>query len=344
MTTAISVAVIGFGLSARVFHLPFISRSSRYTLRAISSSRQGDVLAAYPGVRCYADAETLIRDTDAELVIITAPNEAHYPLATLALEQDRHVVLEKPMVVQVAEGEALINLAKARGRVLAPYHNRRWDGDFLTVQRLIQEGRLGRVAVFESHFDRFRPVPQQRWREQAVPGGGIFYDLGPHLIDQALALFGKPAALSARILTLREGAQVEDYFHLLLHYPDKEVILHSDPFSAGVNPRFRVQGSGGSYLKMGLDPQEARLRAGVLPDAVDWAAEEVQQYGVLYDGAGSESVATVTGGYQGFFANLADAIRQGAPLAVSAEDGLRVIEVIELAQRSQAKGRMLLVP
>lgn len=341
MTVAIRTAVIGFGLSARVFHLPFVLASERYELCAIASSRRDEVLAAHPGIECFADPAELIRRADAELVIITAPNQAHHGLARLALEHDRHVLLEKPVVVQAHDGHDLIRLAGERRRVLAPFHNRRWDGDFLTVQGLIESGRLGEIKLFESHFDRFRPTPQRRWRENAEPGSGILYDLGPHLIDQALALFGKPTALSARVLKTRPGAEAVDYFHLQLHYPNTEVILHSDPFGAGPNPRFRVRGSRSSYLKTGLDPQEARLRAGVRPDSDDWAAETPEQYGVLYHGEGQESIPTVTGGYQRLFENLADAIRHGAPLAVQPGEALGSIELIELALRVQATGRTL---
>lgn len=341
MSNPIRTAVIGFGLSARVFHLPFIQASARFTLTAISSSQYETVQQAFPHTVCFSDAKQLIDQAECELVIITAPNQAHFALAQYALSQGKHVLVEKPLTVTSQEAGQLIALAKAQGKILAPFHNRRWDGDFLTVKQLIEQGQLGEIKGFESHFDRFRPVPQQRWREDAQTGSGILYDLGPHLIDQALALFGPPQAITARVLALRPDAQAVDYFHLQLHYPDKEVVLHADPYQAGPNPRFKVQGDKGTFIKLGLDPQEARLRAGILPIEPTWAEETTEQFGVLYLPDEQQVIPTQTGGYQHLFSNIADAIDKKAPLLVSAEQALMGIEIIESALQSHLDGRTL---
>jgi scyllo-inositol 2-dehydrogenase (NADP+) len=327
----VRTAVIGFGLSARVFHLPFIQTSDRFQLVGISTSQSLQARQAYPDVSIYDDAKQLLARSGAELVIITAPNHVHYPLAKQALEQGQHVLIEKPMVIDTGQGHALIELAKKRNLVLAPYHNRRWDSDFLTVQKLIQEQRLGDIKVFESSFNRFRPTPRQRWREQDIPGAGILFDLGPHLIDQALCLFGPPLTISATVRKSRPGSQAADYFHLQLHYPDKEIILHSDPYCSGPNPRFRIKGSRGTYVKDGLDPQEQRLRDGILPEHDDWAAEKPDDYGSLYTETGKQRITSECGGYQHLYNNLADAIVAEAPLAVSAQQALDGIKIIQQA-------------
>lgn len=341
MSNPIRTAVIGFGLSARVFHLPFIQALAGFNLTAISSSQYEGVREAYPGIVCFSDARQLIDQADCDLVVITAPNQAHFALAHYALSQGKHVLVEKPLTVTSQEARQLIELVKHTGKVLAPFHNRRWDGDFLTVKQLIQQGQLGEIKLFESHFDRFRPVPQQRWREDAKMGSGILYDLGPHLIDQTLTLFGPPEAITARVLAMRPDAQAVDYFHLQLHYPDKEVVLHADPYQAGPNPRFKVQGDKATYIKFGLDPQEERLRAGILPIESNWAGETVQQFGTLYLPNESKVIATQLGGYQHLFSNIADAINNNAPLQVNAEQALMGIEIIESALQSQLQGRTL---
>jgi predicted dehydrogenase len=336
----IKTAVIGYGLSARVFHLPFILNQPALELVAISSG-QPELRLDYPHLQHFDDAAALIERSDAELVVITSPNDSHYPLARQALDAGKHVLVEKPFVVTSTEGKALIALAARRQRTLAVYHNRRFDGDFLTLQQLLHSGRLGEIRYFESHFDRFRPEPSARWREQAGAGSGILYDLGPHLIDQALALFGPPQALSARCRELRTGAESTDYFHLLLHYPDKEVVLHSSPLCAAPMQRFMVQGTEGSYCKFGLDPQEDALRAGKNPAGPDWGCEDPSQHGQLHSADAMETVATLPGDYRQFYTGLVAALQQGAALPVSPADALLGIRLIELALRSSREGRTL---
>lgn len=342
----IKAAVIGYGLSATVFHLPFIDHHEGYELVAISSSRREAVASAWPGVVCYPTGEELIQRADADLVIVTAPNTAHFDLTQAALRAGRHVVIEKPMANTVAEGEALLSLSKERGRLLVPFHNRRWDGDFLTVKSLIESGRLGEVHHFESHFDRFRPRVRDRWREQPGPGAGAWFDLGPHLVDQALCLFGPPLAVTARCLALREGSQTTDNFHVLLHYPACEVVLHGSSFAAGPNLRFQVQGTGGSFVKYGLDPQEERLKAGACPHPPQWAQEAETAFGTLYTETTKEIVSTELGGYQAFYDQLSKAMKaqftdDRARAPVSVEDALTGLALIRLAEESDRQGRTL---
>ncbi|WP_226665048.1 oxidoreductase [Microbulbifer aggregans] len=342
-TSEIKTAIIGYGFSATTFHLPFILNLPPFRFMAVSTSQGEQVRQQHPEVAVYADADTLLTDSDADLVIITAPNEAHYALAKRALQQGKHVVLEKPFVTRVEQGEELIALAKQQQRVLSVYQNRRWDGDFLTVKKLIADGRLGAVRYFESHFDRFRPEVRKRWRESDVEGGGILFDLGPHMLDQALQLFGPPTAITAQVKALRPQAKVDDFFHITLHYPEHQAVLRSSPFCAAPTLRFEVQGEAGSYMKHGLDPQEDRLKAGALTVAADWAQENPEQYGQLYTADGAMPIKTETGGYQHYFQQLAQAILAGGEIPVSAEQALCNIRLIQLALQSSASGQTVAV-
>jgi scyllo-inositol 2-dehydrogenase (NADP+) len=250
-------------------------------------------------------------------------------------------LLEKPLVLTSEEGQQLAAVARHSGRKLAVYHNRRFDGDFLTLQQIIQSGALGAIHYFESHFDRFRPEPRARWREQAGPGSGILWDLGPHLIDQALCLFGMPQAISATCRTLRPGGESTDYFHLQLHYPDKEVVLHSSPFCANPTLRFMLQGTKGSFQKFGLDPQEDALRAGQIPGGAGWGLEGSQYHGELATADSRLSYPTLAGNYAFFYQQLVDALLHEAELPVALEDALAGIRLIELAHQSSELGQRI---
>lgn len=339
----IKTAIVGYGFSAKTFHLPFLNALDNFSVTAISSSQAEIVKQDHPNAEHYFTAEEMLQNSDADLVIITAPNNVHYALAKLALENNKHVILEKPFVTKIADGQALIALAKEKSLVLSVYQNRRWDGDFLTVKKLIAENKLGNIKHYESHFDRFRPTTTQRWREQSQDGGGILFDLAPHLIDQALQLFGLPIAVTAQCEIMRAESTNIDYFNLTLHYPDKLALLHASLFSAGPNLRFNIQGDQGQYRKLGLDPQEERLKAGIQPNTADWGKEDEQQYGHLYFADSSQVEETECGGYQHFYLQMADAINNGTKPPVSAEDALWNIRLIELAMESSRLGKKIAV-
>ena len=339
----IKTAIVGYGFSAKTFHIPFLNALDNFAVTAISSSQAEMVKQDHPNAEHYFTAEEMLQNSDADLVIITAPNNVHYALAKLALENNKHVILEKPFVTKIADGQALIAIAKENSLVLSVYQNRRWDGDFLTVKKLIAENKLGNIKHYESHFDRFRPTTTQRWREQSQDGGGILFDLAPHLIDQALQLFGLPIALTAQCEIMRAESTNIDYFNLTLHYPDKLALLHASLFSAGPNLRFNIQGDQGQYRKLGLDPQEERLKAGIQPNTADWGKEDEQQYGHLYFADSSQVEETECGGYQHFYLQMADAINNGTKPPVSAEDALWNIRLIELAMESSRLGKKIAV-
>lgn len=337
----IKTAVIGYGFSAKCFHIPFIDYLNEFQLIAVSSSKSKDVKNELNSVICYKTADDLIRQTDAELVVITAPNHAHFSLAKSCLLANKHVILEKPMVTTVEEGEELISLASEKELMLSVYHNRRWDGDFLTVKALIEHQELGDVHLFESSFDRFRPHVREKWKEKAGEGTGVWFDLGSHLLDQAIQLFGKPLAITARCLCLREGSEATDYFHVLLHYENLEVSLRSSPFCAHDKLRYRIEGTKGSYQKYHLDPQEADLLINAPLDSKDWGREPERYYGSLCTDEKTKIIPTLAGGYQCFYQQIEEAINQGGKAPVDAQDALFVIKLLKLAEESSDLGRTL---
>ena len=340
----IKVAVIGYGYSAQTFHIPLINASDSFELAAISSSQKVLLERHYPQVLVFDTAEKLIASAAVDLVVITAPNDAHYPIAKQCLEYGINVVVEKPMVTTSTEAQELTTIARERSLLLSVFHNRRWDGDFLTIKKLLDNNLVGDVRFFESHFDRFRPRVRQRWREQPGQGSGVWFDLGSHLVDQAISLFGLPEALTARCLTLRKGSKTTDYFHVLLHYNDLEVVLHASSFSAAPNVRFRLEGTGGSFVKYGLDPQEQQLTSGVTPNDPCYGAEDADNYGRFYTESSTELIETEQGCYQQYYAEISAALALGADNPVNPEEAVEVLKILELAEISSVKGIRLAVP
>lgn len=343
----INVGVIGYGMSANIFHLPFIESNDNFTFTAISTRQKETVQAKYKKVRIFDSPDDLIHSGLVNLVVITAPNDVHYKIAKSCLENGLHVVIEKPMVTSTIQAEELIVLANKNNCLLSVYHNRRWDGDFLTVKKLLASNRLGELKVFQSCFDRFRPQVRTKWKEQAGEGTGILFDLGSHLIDQALTLFGLPTAITARCLALREKAKTTDYFDIQLHYANVEVKLSSSPFMAGPIKRFQLEGTLGSFIKFGLDPQEQQLNDGVGVNADEFAYDDEINDGTLYLGDHSEIVPTERGCYQAYYHSIANAINNRSltdDSLVSATEAMQVIKLIELAQSSSDQGKTLSLP
>jgi scyllo-inositol 2-dehydrogenase (NADP+) len=339
-TAPVGTGLIGYGLAGSVFHAPLILAEPRLRLHAVASSRGEQIGRELPGVRAVADSAALIADPAVELVVIASPNASHAPLAEQALRAGKHVVVDKPFAIASADAQRLIDLAAARGRVLSAFQNRRWDHDFLTLRRTIAEGRLGEVYQYEARYDRFRPQPKQGWRERPEPGAGVLYDLGAHLIDQALELFGLPESVSADVQVQRATAQADDWFHLRLRYGRRRVILGASCLIAGPGPHFSVHGDQGSFVKYGLDGQEAALKAGLRPGMPGWGEEPEELRARYTDAEGrSETLPHERGAYEAYYRGIAAAIRDGAPPPVRAEQARDVIVVIEAALRSAAEGR-----
>lgn len=335
----IRTGLIGFGLGGTAFHAPLIEAVDGFELAAIGTSRQEAVATAYPGVPAVA-AEALIADPTIELVVVSTPNPTHFSLAQAALRAGKHVVIDKPLTPTAAEAEALIALAESQGRLLLPFHNRRWDSDFLAVQALLDSGRLGEILLFEAHWDRFRPELSQAWKE--ADGAGQLLDLGPHMLDQALVLFGMPDAVQGDVVGQRGNSPVDDYFAVTLFYGARRVVLASSRMIAAARPRFALHGRGGSFVKYGLDPQEAAMRAGGSLRDPAHGLEDPAQHGVLTlpDGT-QECIPSERGDYRRFYAGVAAAIREGAAAPVAAADALAGLRLIELARRSAAEGRRI---
>ena len=345
------MALLGDGLAGRVFHAPFLSAVPGFALRAIVSRRTEEVGRAWPGVDVLGSVDEVFQDDRFDLVVVATPNETHDALARRALEAGKHVVVDKAAAPTSAQVRALADVAAERGLVFAPFHNRRWDGDFLTVQRLLAEGALGRLVSFESHFDRFRPLPREgTWKEDASEAHGLLMDLGPHLVDQALALFGPPRTLVASVRRDRDGSAIDDAFDLWLEYDGLQVMLRSTLIAAEAAPRFLLHGTRGSYRKFGVDPQEPALVAGAavprLGEQSPWLAEDASCWGELATAAEPESpermtrvrVPTAPGDYRGFYGNVLEAVRGETALAVTPEDAWRTMRVLELARESSRGG------
>lgn len=346
---SIGVGLIGFGVAGRVFHAPVIRATAGLHLAAIVQ-RTGDTAAqAYPGVLVVRSMDALLALPDVRLVVVATPNASHADIARRCLEAGRDVVIDKPFATTSGEAQSLLDLAAQSHRLLSVYQNRRWDGDFLTLLRLLRDGACGRPVLFESHFDRYRPHPRPgSWRERAEPGGGLLFDLGSHLVDQAVTLFGVPEAITADVRIERNHAEADDAFEVLLHYPHMRALLRATMLACRPGPRFVLRGDTGTYVKYHLDPQEAALRQGDTPGAAGWGVEPRDRWGTLtraVDGdTTEEAVATEPGDYRGYYENVRDAVAHRTPLAVTPAQALGVIRLLELARESSRLGRTLRVP
>ena len=332
----IQVGLIGYGIAGSVFHAPLIRSVAGLELAAVVTSRPVPI----DDVRVVGAVEELLADPSIDVVVVATPTSTHFEVATKALHAGKHVVVDKPVVTSAHDADVLIALAEERGRLLTVYQNRRFDGDFLTIKQLLAAGELGNVAHYEAHYDRFRTKLTGVWREQPLPGSGILYDLGAHLIDQCLVLFGRPRSVNGDVLMQREGAEAVDYFHLLLDYGFLRVILHSSMIVPHPGPHFTIHGDGGSFFKFGMDPQEAALKAGHMPGEPGWGVEAAELFGELYSADGSRRIVpTLTGGYENFYVGLAAAIRGDGPAPVDPRDSRDGLVVIEGALRSASERR-----
>ena len=342
----IDVGLIGFGLAGRAFHAPVISAVPGLRLAAILQRRGSEAAAAYPNARIVRSIEELLAIPDMRLVVIATPNETHYRFARQCLAAGRDVVVDKPFTTTLDEAVDLVKFAEQSGRLLAVYQNRRYDGDFQAILQLVAAGTLGRIVRFETRYDRFRPLLRPNtWREQAVPGAGILFDIAPHLIDHALLLFGRPQAVTADVRAEREGALADDAFDIMLHYPNNlRATLGSSILAAAQRPRFLLFGTKGSFTKQTFDPQENNLRRGEIPKDAPWGAEPEENWGLLTlpnaDGTTTQRrIPSATGDYRDYYANVRDTLLGRATPAVSLQQALDVMQVLELARESSAARR-----
>ncbi len=349
MTEAIRTGVVGFGLAGQVFHTAVIEQTPGLELGCIVERSGKQATAKYPGVRVVSSVEEMLADESIQLCVVATPNDVHRSLSEQCLQAGRHVVVDKPLALTSGDAAALAALARENDLVLSAYHNRRWDGDYRTIESLLASGRIGDPLLFESHFDRFRMEPKPgAWRETEAQGGGILFDLGPHLIDQALALFGAPTSLWADVRSVRPGAEVDDTFDIQLTYEGAgqqslrrlRVWLRSTLGAASPGARFTLHGTKGSFEKWGLDPQEAALKQGARFSDEGFGMESAAAYGVFTaPGAAPQTVPTLKGDYREYYAGVRDAILGVKPLAVTIGVAWSVACIIELARESSRTGR-----
>lgn len=342
------VALIGYGKGGEVFHAPLIDAVPGLRLSAVvtgAPERQRAVRERYPGTTVYPSVADLWADADRyEIVVVATPNDTHAPLARAALEAGTAVVVDKPFALTSVHASELTALAEELDQVLTVYHNRRWDSDFLTLWHLIEEGALGQVHRFESRFERWRPVAKDTWRDAGgvENGAGVLYDLGPHLIDQAVNLFGPVAAVYAETSALREGVSADDdVFLALQHARGARSHLWASALAAAPGPRFRVLGDAGAFVVQDLDGQEERLTAGETPDADDWGVVPEERWGRLVTGGQSRPVPSSRGAYPEFWAGVRDAVGEGEPLPVDLHEVVHGLEVVEAARRSSRTGSVV---
>jgi scyllo-inositol 2-dehydrogenase (NADP+) len=349
----IDVGLIGFGLAGRAFHAPVIRAVPGLRLAAILQRSGTEAAQLYPDVRVVRSLEELLGMRDIRLIVIATPNDTHYSLARRSLEAGRDVVVDKPFTQTLKEAVELARFAQERGRLITVYQNRRYDGDFQAVQQIVSSGNLGRIVRFETNYDRFRPhLKPGAWRERSSrAGGGILFDLAPHLIDHALLLFGPPQAISADIRIERDNAVVDDSFDLKLYYPrDCRAVLRATMLAAALRPRFVLHGTKGAYVKQNFDVQEPKLRVGRIPwEETPTQAEQEENSGILTlanaDGTTTERrVPPGAGDYRAYYANVRDAMLGRADLAVSPQHALNVMRILELARESSNRGCMIPLP
>ena len=339
-----NIALASYGMSGLVFHAPLIAAHPHLNLYKVLERHRAESVDRYPEVLIVKQYEDLLADAEVDLIVVNTPNAYHYEMTKAALEAGKHVVVEKPFTSTAAEAQQLIDLAKKQGNVLTVFQNRRWDSDFRTVQKVLAADVLGEIVEYEAHYDRFRNYIQpDTWKEEDGPGSGILYNLGSHMIDQALVLFGLPRTLFAKLSIQREGGKAPDAYHLILGYEDHQVVLKSSYLVRDQGPRYKLLGNAGTFTKYGLDPQEDRLKLGISPDNSQIGIESEDDRGTLdteFNGLHFRGrIASEVGDYTLFYENVYQALQGKEALAVKAEEALNVIRLIELAYQSNESGQ-----
>lgn len=338
----IRVAIVGFGSVAEKMHAPLIEVCPDLELQAVVERKTNNCEKKYPKVQTYRSLESLLEQNGADLIVVTTPNEFHFPMAKMALEAGKHVVVDKPVTVLSKDAEELFALAEKKNLLCSVFQNRRFDGDFKTLQQIIQQKILGRIVYLESHFDRFRPQISENWREKSVLGNGITYDLGTHLIDQIVLTFGAPLSICADIRMQRNQALADDYFDITLDYGSLKARATAGVMVNAPTPKFLLLGEKGSYQKFGLDVQEAAFKAGEKPEGEFWGVEPSAKWGSLYLENEIIPYPTVNGDYRVFYQNIADQILKGAEPLVRLSEAIGVLKIIEASFQSAHEGRKIL--
>ncbi|MFB6457493.1 Gfo/Idh/MocA family oxidoreductase [Chitinophaga sp. Hz27] len=346
MSKVIKTGICSFGMSGQIFHAPFIHVNPNFEFTAVVERSKNLAKAKYPNVKVYTNIDDMVSDPDLDLIVVNTPNYTHYDYARTALEAGKHVVVEKPFTVHHLEAQELIELAASKGLLLSVYHNRRFDSDYKVVKKTIESGVLGDIIEFEIHYDRFKEeLSYKKHKEEALPGTGGLYDLGSHLIDQALTIFGLPRKVWADIRIIRKDSVVDDYFELVLFYDTLRVRLKSSYLVKEPLAAYQVHGRIGSFIKSKSDIQEAQLQRGLMPDSPDWGAEAPHEWGLLHTTINGKTVKEFipggSGNYMDYYNAVYEAIANGAPNPVNPQDGANVVRVIEAAFESSNGGKVV---
>jgi scyllo-inositol 2-dehydrogenase (NADP+) len=347
-TRIINTALCSYGMSGKLFHAPFIDATAGFNLYAVWERSKNTAAADHPNIQTYHSLEALLADGQVELVVVNTPNSTHYGYAKQCLDAGKHVIVEKPFTVTTAEATELMELAQAKGLLLSVYQNRRYDSDFRTIQQVLQQALLGDVVEAEFHFDRYREALSPKLhKETPGPGTGALYDLGAHLIDQALLLFGMPQAVFADIAIIRPQSQVDDYFELLLYYPKLRVRLKCSYLVKEALPGYIIHGSKGSFIKPKTDVQETQLQAGNKPTDNGWGQEPPGDRGLLHTAVGGktirEHIPSLQGHYGDYYKAVYGALVHNGPVPVTAAEGKRVIQIIEAAIESNRTQKVVAI-
>lgn len=342
----IVAGIASYGMSGKIFHAPLLTHHPGFQLKRIIQRSGDDATQAYPDVSVSRSIDDLLNDADIELVVVNTPDKTHYELAKRCLEAGKHVVLEKPMTQTVAQAMELIALATGRQRMLTVFHNRRWDGDFLTVCKVLKSNVLGHLVEFESHYDRYRNfIQRDTWKERSEEGAGILFNLGSHMIDQALVLFGMPEAVTAHLRILRAGGEVDDWYDIRLHYAGCTALLRASYLVKEHGPRYILHGTNGTFTKFGLDGQEEKLKQGDDPRSSGWGADSVEWFGTLVtEKAGVTQkvrLQTLPGNYSAFYDGVYSSIAGGVKPPVEPEEAANVIRIIEAVRESSNQKRTI---
>jgi predicted dehydrogenase len=337
----VRVGLIGYGYAGKTFHAPLIQSVAGLQLTIVGSSKRETVLADLPGVVVCSNMEEVATHPQVDLLVVASPNESHYPLAAAALHAGKNVVVDKPFTIKLADARALVQLAEERGRLLSVFHNRRWDSEVLATKAIVESGALGDISHFETHIDRFRPQVRQRWREQSGPGAGLWFDLGPHLIDQTVQLFGLPETINASFAVLRKGGETDDWAHVQLNYKSLRVILHTSLLVSVGGPRSVLHGTLGSWAKFGADVQEKQLVAGIRPGSPGFG--EDPDPGILYEGATGQQrkIPAPAVNQADYYVGIRNALWGNQPNPVPPEQASAVMSMLDTSFQSGAMGRVL---
>lgn len=347
MSKPIKTAITSFGMSGQVFHGPSLKVNPRFEVSKILERTKSLSVSLFPEAQIVKSYEQLLGDSEIELVVVNTPDIFHFEMAKQAIEAGKNIVVEKPVTLRSSEAEELVKMAKKRNVLFTVYQNRRWDGDFLTVRKVLEGNKLGRLVEFESHFDRHRTaVDPVSWKEKGDEYAGMLYKLGSHMVDQAYVLFGNPKAITAHLKIVRTNGEITDYYDIRLEYDDFAALLKCSYLVKNPGPRYSLHGENGTFHKYGIDPQEELLKTGHLPDGEKLGKESPDDWGTLYYEEGDEEieelVETVPGNYNIFYDNVASAIRDGEQLLVQPEESVEVLRILEACLQSSREKRTII--